>query len=143
MFKQISWMQKCAWVYAAGFLGIFIICHWPGLTNSQGYLLGLYRIDPVDDIFHLLSGLWGAVAAYASTRQSSIYFKIIGIPYGIDALVGLLWSTQFLNGDVFTKPLGHANFGMTNFLNNLPHIIILVVALFIGFVINKKLETSN
>lgn len=135
-------MQKFAWVYAFAFLGIFLISHWPGLTDKNGLLLGLYRIDPVDDIFHLLSGIYGGLAAWHSTRQSTLYFKIIGIPYGIDALVGLLFNTQFLNGDVFTKPLGSPNFSASNLLNNLPHIAILVAAVFIGYFWNKKFEAA-
>ena len=40
-------LRKLAWFYTAGFLGIFLICHTPGLTDDSGRLLGLFRIDPI------------------------------------------------------------------------------------------------
>lgn len=54
-------LKKLAWLYTAGFLGIFLICHAPGLTDADGRLLGLFRIDPIDDLVHLLSGVAGAL----------------------------------------------------------------------------------
>lgn len=138
--KKISVIQWLAWFYALAFLLIFVICHWPGLTDSSGRLLGLFFIDPIDDIFHLLSGLLGAIVAFHSHRWSVNYFKWVGIPYGIDAFVGLFFSTQFLNGDVFTKPLGGIDFSMHNFLVALPHIIILFSMLWIGFWLSKRVR---
>jgi hypothetical protein len=57
-------LRKLAWFYTAGFLGIFVICHTPGLTDDAGRLLGLFRIDPIDDFVHLLSGVAGAIVAW-------------------------------------------------------------------------------
>ena len=31
-------LKKLAWWYTAGFLGIFLICHTPGLTDAGGRL---------------------------------------------------------------------------------------------------------
>lgn len=136
-------IQKLAWIYAGAFVFIFIISHWPGLTDSEGRLMGLFHIDPIDDIFHLLSGLIAAYVAYTSHKWSVTYFKYAGIPYGIDAFVGHFFSSQFLNGDVFTKELGSPDFGMHNFLANLPHIVIIVTMLWIGFVLSKKVPRKG
>lgn len=143
MFKKISIIQWLAWFYALNFVGIFAISHWPGLTDSHGLLLGLYAIDPIDDIFHLLSGLLAVVVALKSHNWSVNYFKYVGIPYGIDAFVGLFFRTQFLNGDVFTKPLGGLDFSTNNLLNNLPHIVILVSMLWIGFWLSKRVQAKT
>ena len=61
-------MKRLAWWYTAGFLGIFLICHTPGLTDAEGRLLGLFRIDPIDALVHLLSGLAGAWLAWQAPR---------------------------------------------------------------------------
>ncbi|MES2213544.1 MAG: hypothetical protein V4473_01735 [Patescibacteria group bacterium] len=143
MLKKISVIQWLAWFYALNFLFIFVICHWPGLTDAHGKLLGLYQIDPVDDVFHLLSGLLAVVVALRSRTWSVNYFKYVGIPYGIDAVVGLFFSTQFLNGDVFTKPLGGIDFSSSNLMVNLPHIAILVTMLVIGFWLSKRVDTQT
>jgi hypothetical protein len=142
MFKKISVIRWLAWFFALNFLFIFAISHWPGLTDAQGKLLGLFQIDPVDDVFHLFSGLLAAIAAATSHKWSVRYFKYVGIPYGIDAFVGLFFSTQFLNGDVFTKPLGGVDFSTHNLLNNLPHIAILVTMLWIGFWLSKRVKAK-
>src|SRR5882757_9486200 len=102
---KITVLQKFAWFYAANFLVIVAISHWPGLTDSQGRLMGLFVIDPIDDIFHLLSGIVAVVVALHSREWSLNYFKYAGIPYAIDAVTGVFFGVEFLNGDVFTQGL--------------------------------------
>ena len=143
MFKKISVIQWLAWFYALNFLFIVAISHWPGLTDVHGNLLGLFKIDPVDDIFHLLSGLLAVIVALRSHKWSVNYFKYVGIPYGIDAVVGLFFSTQFLNGDVFTKPLGGVDFSTHNLLNNLPHVVIFFTMIWIGFWLSKRVQAKT
>lgn len=140
MFKKISVIQWLAWFYALNFLFIFVISHWPGLTDVDGRLLGLFYIDPIDDIFHLLSGLLAATVALKSHRWSVNYFKWAGIPYGIDAITGLFFSREFLNGEVFRDGLGGLNFTMEAFKVNLPHIVIVFSMLWIGFWLSKRVK---
>ena len=131
--KSFSTVQKIAWFFAVMFLLVVTISHWPGLTDAEGKLLGLFKIDPIDDIFHLVSGLAAVVAAWHSAKWSIIYFRIVAIPYALDAFTGLIFSREFLNLDVFTQGLGSPNFSVPNILVNLPHILIVIVALWIGF----------
>ena len=136
--KSFSLTQKLAWFFAVNFLLVFIICHWPGFTDATGHLFGLFFIDPIDDVIHLLSAVAAAVAAWKSAKWSRVYFKFIGIPYGLDALTGLLFHREFLNLDVFTHGLGSPNFSIPNILINGPHIIILLSAVWIGFFMKDK-----
>ena len=131
--KGNSLIRMLAWFYAANFLFIFILSHWPGLTDNEGRLMGLFFIDPIDDVFHLLSGLTAAAAAWRSHAWSVNYFKYAGIPYAIDAVTGILFGREFLNGDVFTQGLGHADFSPSTLGRNLPHIIIPISMMAIGF----------
>jgi len=128
-----SLIRMLAWFYAANFLFIFIISHWPGLTDQEGRLMGLFFIDPIDDVFHLLSGLAAAICAWRSYTWSVNYFKYAGIPYAIDAVTGILFGREFLNGDVFTQGLGHADFSPATLGRNLPHIVIPLSMMAIGF----------
>ena len=75
MTRTITKTQWLAWFYCANFLFIVTLSHWPGLTNDKGELMGLFVIDPIDDIFHLLSGLVAAVCAWKSHRWAMNYFK--------------------------------------------------------------------
>lgn len=129
--KRFSALQKWAWFFAVGFLGIVILSHWPGLTDAQGRLMGLFYIDPIDDIFHLISGVIAVVVALKSELWSLWYFRIVGIPYALDAATGMFFSREFLNGDIFTKGFGPADFSMHNFLVNFPHIIILLFGIWL------------
>ena len=143
MAKKISIVQWLAWFYCANFLFIVTLSHLPGLTDAQGRLLGLFAIDPVDDIFHLLSGIVALVVALKSNAWSVIYFKFAGIPYGIDAITGIFFSVEFLNGDIFTKSLSAPNLGVHNLLVNGPHVLIPVSMLWIGFRLSKRMKTPE
>jgi Domain of unknown function (DUF4383) len=126
-------LRKLAWLYAAGFVGVFLVTHAPGATDDAGRLFGLFKIDPIDDIVHLLSGLAGVVVAAWAVQLIPLYLKLVGILYGLDALVGLVVSRGFLDGSLFTQGRGPADFGLTNVLINLPHIILAGIALVVGF----------
>ena len=134
--------QKLAWFFAFNFLGIVVMSHWPGLTDAQGRLLGLFYIDPIDDMFHLASGILAGIAAWHSPRWSITYFKYANIPYGIDAITGLFFSREFLNGGVFIHGLGSPDFSIHNILVNAPHVIITGMALVIGFWLSKKADKN-
>ena len=126
-------LKKLAWLYTFGFLGIFILCHTPPLNDDQGRLLGLFKIDPIDDFVHLLSGIAGALVAWAAPRSIPLYFKIIGILYELDAVVGMTMSRGLLDLSVFKYGPGSPDFGLTNWALNLPHIILASLAIWIGF----------
>jgi hypothetical protein len=126
-------LRKVAWLYAAGFVGVFLVTHAPGATDAEGRLFGLFRIDPIDDVVHLLSGLAGVVVAAWVVRLIPLYLKLIGILYGLDAIVGLAFSRGFLDGSLVTQGPGGPDFGVTNILINLPHIVLAGLALAIGF----------
>ena len=132
-----------AWVYAAGFLGVFLITHTPGFTDANGFLFGLFKIDPIDDIVHLLSGLAGVVVAGYATRHISLYFKLIGILYGLDVVVGLTQQRGFLDLSIFTHGLGSPDFGLTNIAINFPHIVIAGIALVVGFGTSARSRTNR
>ena len=128
--SKIQWL---AWFYSANFLFIVALSHWPGLTDSQGRLMGLFVIDPIDDIFHLLSGLLAAFAGWKSHRWAVNYFKYAGIPYGIDALTGIFLGVEFLNGDICTVGPRGFDPSLRTVLVNLPHVLIPATMMIIGF----------
>ena len=126
-------LKRWAWVYAVGFVGVFLVTHAPGATDAQGRLFGLFAIDPIDDIVHLLSGLAGVVVAVWATGWIALYLIAVGVLYGLDAIVGLVASRGLLDGSIVTQGPGAPDFGTTNILVNLPHIVLAGLALVIGF----------
>jgi hypothetical protein len=103
--------------------------------------MGLFTIDPVDDIFHLLSGLLAGYCAWRSHRWSVNYFRYAGIPYLIDAITGIFLGVEFLNGDICRVPLSGPNVSVRNILVNTPHILIPVTMFAIGFGLAKRVKS--
>ena len=126
-------LVKLAWAYAVGFIGICIITHTPALTDENGLSFGLFKIDPIDDIVHAISGVMGVVVAWKAHRYIPLFFKLVGIAYMGDAIVGMSTSRGLLDGSLFMQGPGSPDFGMTNWALNLPHIILAGIALVIGF----------
>ena len=132
-FMHAMTLRKLAWIYAAGFLGVFLITHTPFLTDENGLSFGLFKIDPVDDFVHLLSGVAGVVVAWWAISYIPIFFKLIGILYMADAVVGMVASRGLLDGSIVLLGPDSPDFGLTNWGLNLPHIVISGLALIIGF----------
>jgi hypothetical protein len=125
-------LKKLAWAYTIGFLGIFIICHTPGLNDAEGRLFGLFKIDPIDDFVHLLSGIAGALVIVLAPRMIPLYFIVSGVLYDLDALVGMTMSRGLLDLSVFRLGIGSPDFSLTNWALNAPHIVLATLALWIG-----------
>jgi hypothetical protein len=140
--SRVHIMQKLAWVYAALFLFVVSLGYLPGLTNGAGQLFGLFRIELIDDALHLGSGIWAAVAAWRSARASTIYFKLFGIVYGLDGVIGLLFGQGFLDGGIFVHGPIALDWG-TRFGANLPHILIGGTAVVIGFIVSRRYATQS
>ena len=126
-------LRKLAWLYTAGFLGIFVITHTPAFNDTNGLSFGLFKIDPIDDVAHLASGVAGLIVAGFAPRYISLFFKAVGILYGLDALVGMTMSRGFLDLSVFTAGPAGPDLSARNWAVNLPHIIIAGIALVVGF----------
>jgi hypothetical protein len=126
-------LVRLAWIYTAGFIGIFIITHTPALTDDQGLSFGLFKIDPIDDIVHLLSGIIGFIVAWRAQGLIPLFFKLVGIAYMGDAIVGMTMSRGLLDGSIFAQGAGAPDFSLTNWALNLPHIILSGIALVVGF----------
>ncbi len=141
MKKKISLIQKLAWLYGIGFLIVVFLGYIPGLTDTQGRLLGFYNVSSLIDSVHLLAGVLASIAAWHSTRWAINYFRFIAIPFGLDAIISLLFNRDLTEtGSIFTG-IGAPNITLTNILANLPHILLASLALWIGFVLSKKVKS--
>ena len=93
----------------------------------------MFKIDPIDDIVHLLSGIAGGVVAIWAPGSIRAYLQWIGILYGLDAVVGLTQGRGLLDLSIFTQGVGTPDFSLTNFLVNLPQVVLAGIALVFGF----------
>ena len=135
--RRMSGMRILAWVYAALFVGVVAIGYIPGFTNEQGQLLGLFSIQLRDDILHLASGVWAALAAMHSTHAATFYFKAFGTIYFLDGVVGLLFGQGYLDGGIFTQGVAPLNWA-TKIATNVPHLTLGGTAIVIGFLLSRR-----
>jgi hypothetical protein len=114
-------VQKLAWVFGVVFVLIGILGFVPSVTSPDGLLLGIFQVDPMHNIIHLISGLIAIAAAWGSGEYARLYFKVFGVAYGIVTVIGFVQGTTILN----LMPV--------NMADNVLHLIIAVAALWIGF----------
>jgi hypothetical protein len=131
-------LQKLAWAYTAMFLFITFIAYVPGLTNAEGVTLGLFALDLKDNLLHFGSAVWAAFGAWRSIYASRFYFRLFGLVYFFDGVMGLIFGNGYLDFGIFTQgPI--ALDWLTKILANLPHLTIGGLAIFIGFVLSREL----
>ena len=130
-------IQNLGWLYALMFFMIASLSYIPGLTDANGQLFGLFSLDLYDDLLHFGSGLWAAIAAWRSEKAALLYFRLFGLIYGLDGLLGLATGQGYLDGGIFLYGVTPLSFA-TRVATNIPHILIGGIAVFIGYVLSRK-----
>jgi hypothetical protein len=105
-------------VFGVVFLLIGVLGFVPGITNEEGLLLGLFEVDAMHNIVHILSGVLAFVFAGKSPKT---YLKVFGVVYLLVTIVG------FVQGDTILGMMS------VNMADHWLHLAIAVVALVFGF----------
>ncbi len=134
-------IRGLAWIYFLLFMGVVAIDFVPAFVDAEGRLFGLFTLDFYDNSLHAASGLWAAVAAWHSRAWSVFYFRLFGILYFFDGVLGLFTGSGYLDFGIFIYgaldlPL------MTRILANLPHLALGGFAIFAGFVLARRPATA-
>jgi uncharacterized membrane protein YtjA (UPF0391 family) len=56
---------------------------------GHSYLLGLFPVNTLHNIVHLIIGLWGLLAS-RSVSGARLYAKVLAIAYGLLAIMGII-----------------------------------------------------
>ena len=69
--------------------------HPPGMTMTQGYgmLLGLFAVNLLHNVAHLLFGVWG-VLSRGSVGAARNYFRGVAVIYALLTAMGLIAATS-------------------------------------------------
>lgn len=130
-------IQKLAWLYAAMFIVLGSLRYIPFINDADGVTFGIFKLEWYDDLLHYASGVWAAVAAWRSFKASEFYFKLFGIIYGMDGVMGFFLGQGYLDGGIFLKGITPLDWGF-KFAANIPHIAIGGIAVFIGYVLSHR-----
>jgi hypothetical protein len=123
--KTFSTIQKCAFWFAALFLGVYSLDYVPGIMDQNGLMFGLFHMSKLIDLGHLALGALALIAAFTSAKAARIYFWTLGVWYTVDVV------TYFFGHLHTLSPI-------TNILVNLPHTIIFIAAYSIAMNVDKK-----
>jgi len=104
----------------------------PGLTDAEGRAFGIFALDIYDDLLHLASAVWAALAAWLSARAAIIFLKVFGTLYLLDGLLGLVTGSGYLDLGILIYGVQDLPIGF-KILANLPHIALGGFAMFAGF----------
>jgi hypothetical protein len=109
-----------------------VLNYVPGLTDAEGRAFGIFALDIYDDLLHLASAAWAAVAAFWSRSATVTFLKLFGTLYGLDGLFGLVTGSGFLDLGILIHGVQNLPFGF-KILANLPHLALGGFAAFAGF----------
>lgn len=113
-------LQKLAKLFGIVFILIGVLGFIPGIT-SNGHLLGIFEVNTLHNVIHLLSGIVALGASMSSLKASRMYFQVFGAVYALVAIVG------FVQGSTVLGLIG------VNLADNLLHVVIAAAALYLGF----------
>jgi hypothetical protein len=117
-------IKNLAILFGAIFLLVGILGFFPALTpaveGGERHLLGIFEVDTVHNIVHVLSGAAALIAGLTSARYSRLYFKIFGAVYALVTLVGMVSGSAL--------GLFHVNAA-----DNILHLVLAIALLAIGF----------
>jgi hypothetical protein len=119
-------VKKAAQIFGWILVLVGILGFIPGITSSGDtgdLLLGIFQVDALHNIIHLVTGAAGVWAAMSGGKSSKMFFQIFGVIYALVAILGFMTA----DGD---KVL---NLVITNMADNWLHVVIALVSLYLGF----------
>ena len=119
-------VQKLAWVFAVVFLAVGILGFVPGIT-SEGHLLGIFAVDTIHNVIHLLAGVLALLVAWKWTASAGLYFKAFGLVYLLVAVIGFLMGGESILG-IFAA----------NMADHVLHVVLAVAMVYIGFFMKSE-----
>jgi len=124
-------LKKAALVVGVVFLLLGLLGFIPALT-PDGKVLGLFAVNGLHNMVHILSGVAFLVASQRSD-WSSLTFKVMGVVYALVTVLG------FLAGD------GGSILGLiiVNTNDNFLHLVLTAAFLYFGFGVPAGRDTTN
>ena len=120
-------LKKIAVIFGVVFVAVGVL-GWVPAVNPGGKLLGLFDVNTAHNLVHLVTGIIAILVGMSSDKASKMFFQVFGVIYALVAVLGFYSGDQPLLGIV-------SNNGADSVL----HVVIAVVALYLGF--GMKAET--
>jgi len=119
-------IRKIAIGFGAILLIVGILGFVPGVTDN-GLLLGIFEVNMVHNLIHIVSGAAALLAGMATERAARIFFQVFGVLYGLVAVMGLFTGEEPLLGIV-----------AVNHADHILHAAIALFSLIVGFAFSTQ-----
>ena len=117
-------LKTAAIIFGIVFLLVGVLGFVPGIITTGQMLLGIFHVNAVHNIVHLLSGAVALITGLTSTAAARMYFRVFGIIYALVAILGFFTGDGLLLGLI-----------SNNMADTWLHVLIALVALALGFVV--------
>jgi len=125
-------VRKMANIFGVVLLVVGVLGFIPGITTgsmNDGMLLGLFHVNILHDVIHILSGVLALAAGMSSAKASKMYFMVFGVIYALVAILGFINVDKDILGVV-----------ASNVWDTWLHVVIAVLALYFGFAAKDEEE---
>jgi len=117
-------LQRIAQVFGVVFVLIGILGFVPALTPN-GLLFGVFAVNGMHNLVHLLTGIIAFIVAYTSAAASRRFFQVLTVVYGLVAILGFAMGHGYM-------------FGMAhNPADAWLHLAITLASLYYGFIYHR------
>jgi len=120
-------VNKIAWVFGVVFAAIGVLGFVPGITSADGHLLGIFEVDALHNVIHLVTGLVFLAVAWKYNEYAKMSFKVFGVVYGLVTILGFISGSSVLGLIV------------VNMADNVLHLLVAAVALYAGFMMKDDM----
>lgn len=133
-------LQQIAFLYFLIFVFLVGMNYMPFLYAENGRLFGSFKLEPIGNWLHVLSGIWSILAVLHSRAACLFYFRVFGAAYFIDGIVGVVFGKAYLNLRFFDPSAIPVAEMTTRLILNTPHLVLGGAAMVVGFVLHKYLK---
>jgi hypothetical protein len=118
-------LKKIAVAFGVIFVVVGVLGFIPAFV-TDGRLLGMFEVNSLHNLVHLVTGILAIVVGVMSERASRMFFRIFGVIYALVAALGLYSGSEPLLGLIANNTADVAL-----------HAVIAVVALYLGFALTR------
>ena len=114
-------LKSAAIIFGIVFLLVGVLGFVPGITTTDQMLLGIFHVNAVHNIVHLLSGAVALIAGLTSTAAARMYFRVFGIVYALVAILGFFTGNGLLLGLISNPSLTVARYMILKIFISMPY----------------------
>lgn len=132
-------VRNLTWAYFLLFVLLVGMNYMPFIIAENGKVFGFFKLELEGDILHVISGIWALLAALTTRGAQLFYFRVFGTAYFLDGVVGVAFGSAYLNLNLFDPDRVPVADMVTRLVVNAPHLVIGGLAMYIGFLLSRKI----